>query len=77
MLKRPSRWMTLHFLNLLETDNIMLCILIPTDEETDEEVASEEPHPATPRFSTLLEDEGGTVLDSDEAFTQMFGYTAE
>lgn len=76
MLKRPSRWMTLHFLNLLETDNIMLCILIPTDEEADEEVASEEPQPATPRFSTLLEDEGGTVLDYDEAFTQMFGYTA-
>jgi diguanylate cyclase (GGDEF)-like protein/PAS domain S-box-containing protein len=68
--------MTLHFLNLLEADNIMLCILIPTDEEADEEVASEEPRPATPRFSTLLEDEGGTVLDSDEAFTQMFGYTA-
>src|SRR5271167_4556978 len=76
MLKRPSRWMTLHFLNLLEADNIMLCILIPTDEETDEEVASEEPQPATPRFSTLLEDEGGAILDSDEAFTQMFGYTA-
>jgi hypothetical protein len=27
----------------------MLCILIPTDEETDEEAASEEPQPATPR----------------------------
>jgi diguanylate cyclase (GGDEF)-like protein len=76
MLKRPSRWMTLHFLNLLEVDNIMLCILIPTDEQADEELASEESQPATPRFSTLLEDEGGTVLDSDEAFTQMFGYTA-
>src|SRR5271154_3005413 len=76
MLKMPSRWMTLHFLNLLEADNIMLCILIPTDEEAVEEIASEEPQPATPRFSTLLEDEGGTVLDCDEAFTQMFGYTA-
>jgi diguanylate cyclase (GGDEF)-like protein/PAS domain S-box-containing protein len=76
MLKRPSRWMTLHFLNLLEADNIMLCILIPTDEEAGEEETSEEPQPATPRFSTLLEDEGGTVLDCDEAFTQMFGFTA-
>jgi diguanylate cyclase (GGDEF)-like protein/PAS domain S-box-containing protein len=76
MLKRPSRWMTLHFIDLLETDNIMLCILIPTDEEAGEEVASEEAQPATPRFSTLLEDEGGTVLDCDEAFTQMFGYAA-
>ena len=76
LLKRPSYWMTLHFLNLLESDGIMLCILIPTDEEADEAVDGGEPQQATPRFSTLIEDEGGVVLDCDEAFTQMFGYTA-
>src|SRR6202035_1561657 len=32
---------------------------------------------AAPRFSTLLEDENGTILEPDEAFTQMFGYPAE
>src|SRR5271170_510312 len=42
MLKRPSRSMTLHFLNLLEADKVMLCILIPTDEATDDEAASDE-----------------------------------
>jgi diguanylate cyclase (GGDEF)-like protein/PAS domain S-box-containing protein len=77
MLKRPSRWVRLHFLNLLETHNIMLCVLIASDEEADVEGVTEELPAATPRFSTLLEDEGGNVLESDEAFTQMFGYTAE
>ncbi len=33
--------------------------------------------PAAPRFSTLIEDEGAKVVEVDDAFTQMFGYTAE
>jgi len=77
MLKRPSRWVTLHFIDLLETHGVLLGILIPSDEAADEETVTEELQPATPRFSTLLEDEDAKVLDSDEAFTQMFGYTAE
>ena len=52
---------------------------IPGNEATNDDTATAEPEfgAAPPRFSTLIEDENGTILESDEAFTQMFGYTAE
>ncbi|HYM54941.1 MAG TPA: PAS domain-containing protein, partial [Solirubrobacteraceae bacterium] len=78
LLDRPSRWVTLHFLDLRQEHDILLGILIPGEEMTgDEEAEAEELPPATPRFATLIEDEGGTVLECDDAFLQMFGYTAE
>jgi diguanylate cyclase (GGDEF)-like protein/PAS domain S-box-containing protein len=78
LLSRPSRWMTLHFLDIRPAHGVLLGIILPSDESGDESdgVADELP-PATPRFATLLEDEGAKVLDCDEAFVQMFGYTAE
>jgi diguanylate cyclase (GGDEF)-like protein/PAS domain S-box-containing protein len=79
LLSKPSRWMTLHFLDIRDAHGILLCVILPSEEpgeEHDEDDVEELP-PTAPRFSTLLEDELGKVLDCDAAFTQMFGYTPE
>jgi diguanylate cyclase (GGDEF)-like protein/PAS domain S-box-containing protein len=77
MLKEPTRWMTLHFLDLREHYGVNLGIVIPTDEISQEAREAEEGSSTTLRFSTLQEDETGLVLDCDDAFTQMFGYAPE
>jgi diguanylate cyclase (GGDEF)-like protein/PAS domain S-box-containing protein len=78
MLNKPSRWMTLHFLDLRHVHGVLLCVLLPSDETAaEQDDDGEELPPAAPRFSTLMEDEGGIVLECDDAFTQMFGYTAD
>ena len=76
LLSKPTRWVTLHFLDLRAAHDVRLCVVLPSDEpapvgEEAEDVA------AFPRFATLLEDEGAKVIECDEAFTQMFGYTEE
>ncbi len=79
MLNRPSRWMILHFLDIRANHGVLLGVVLPTGEAAEEEEEgpqTDELPPATPRFSTILEDEGAKVVDCDEAFTQMFGYTA-
>jgi diguanylate cyclase (GGDEF)-like protein/PAS domain S-box-containing protein len=79
LLASPSRWTTLHFFDLRGDHGVFLGVLIPGNEATNDDTATAEPEigAAPPRFSTLIEDENGTILESDEAFTQMFGYTAE
>jgi diguanylate cyclase (GGDEF)-like protein/PAS domain S-box-containing protein len=79
LLAMPSRWTTLHFFDLREDHGIFLGVLIPGEEAANDDTVTAEPEiaTATPRFSTLIEDENGTILEPDEAFTQMFGYTAE
>jgi diguanylate cyclase (GGDEF)-like protein/PAS domain S-box-containing protein len=78
MLSKPSRWVTLHFLDLRQIHGVLLCAIIPSDElAAEQDDDAEELPPAAPRFSTLMEDEGGIVLECDDAFTQMFGYAAE
>jgi diguanylate cyclase (GGDEF)-like protein/PAS domain S-box-containing protein len=78
MLSKPSRWMTLHFLDLRQVHGVLLCVLLPSDEAGEESSEDDaELPPAAPRFSSIMEDEGGIVLECDDAFTQMFGYTAE
>jgi diguanylate cyclase (GGDEF)-like protein/PAS domain S-box-containing protein len=78
MLDKPSTWVTLHFLDVREIHDALLCVILPTGEEPDE-VTGELPEAkgATVRFATLTEDEGANVIECDEAFTQMFGYTPE
>jgi diguanylate cyclase (GGDEF)-like protein/PAS domain S-box-containing protein len=76
LLRKPSTWTTLHFLDLREVHGVLLGIIIPSDEEADVEGDLEEQGPAAPRFCSLMEDEGARVLDCDPAFTDMFGYTA-
>jgi diguanylate cyclase (GGDEF)-like protein/PAS domain S-box-containing protein len=78
LLAKPSRWMTLHFLDLRRVHDVLLCVLLPSDEVAEgEDSQTDELPPAAPRFCTLMEDESGVVLDCDDAFTQMFGYAAE
>jgi diguanylate cyclase (GGDEF)-like protein/PAS domain S-box-containing protein len=79
LLSKPSSWVTLHFLDVREIHGTLMCIILPTDQavEDDGRPAAKEQAPAAPRFSTLLEDEGANVLECDDAFTQMFGYTPE
>jgi diguanylate cyclase (GGDEF)-like protein/PAS domain S-box-containing protein len=77
MLDRPTTWVTLHFLDVREIHDVLMCVILPSAEEPDESGEVPEVPPATPRFATLLEDESARVLECDEAFTQMFGYTAE
>jgi diguanylate cyclase (GGDEF)-like protein/PAS domain S-box-containing protein len=77
MLDKPTTWVTLHFLDVREIHEVVLCVILPGAEEPDESGEIREVEPATPRFATLLEDENARVIESDEAFTQMFGYTPE
>ena len=77
LLRRPSSWATLHFLDLREVHGVLLGVIIPSDEEADENGAVAEIAPAAPRFCSLMEDEVARVLDCDEAFTEMFGYSPE
>jgi diguanylate cyclase (GGDEF)-like protein/PAS domain S-box-containing protein len=77
MLTRPSRWVTLHFLDLRAAHDVMLCVILPSTEAAGEGEEDAEEIPAAPRFATLLEDEGAKVIECDEAFTQMFGYAPE
>jgi len=78
LLSKPSRWVTIHCLDLRATHDVLLCVVLPSNEEAEEELPGEaELEPAAPRFSTLIEDEGAKVLDCDEAFTKMFGYELE
>jgi diguanylate cyclase (GGDEF)-like protein/PAS domain S-box-containing protein len=77
MLATPSKWSTLHFLDLREVHGVFLGVILPSDEEAGDEPAEQETAPAAPRFCTLTEDEGARVLAADDAFTQMFGYTEE
>ncbi|HYM55158.1 MAG TPA: diguanylate cyclase [Solirubrobacteraceae bacterium] len=77
MLSDPSRWVTLHFLDLREAHGVLMCIVLPSDEPGEEGGMAQEPTPAAPRFATLLEDDGANVLECDETFTQMFGYAPE
>ena len=79
LLSKPSQWMTLQFLDLRSAHGALLCVLLPSEEAPAQEQSreAEEVAPAAPRFCTLTEDETGVVLDVDESFTPMLGYTAE
>ncbi|HEY2215991.1 MAG TPA: PAS domain S-box protein, partial [Solirubrobacteraceae bacterium] len=77
LLSKPSRWVTLHFLDLRGAHGVMLCVVLPSTEEAPDGEDGAEEVAAAPRFATLLEDEGAKVIECDEAFTQMFGYTPE
>ncbi len=77
LLSKPSRWVTLHFMDLSNMHGVRLCVVLPSDEQAGEEEDEVEETAAAPRFATLLEDESAKVLECDAAFTEMFGYTAE
>ncbi|HEX4482454.1 MAG TPA: diguanylate cyclase [Solirubrobacteraceae bacterium] len=79
MLSQPKRWVALHLLDLTGTHGVRLCVILPGDEAAEDDGHEDGgPAPAAggPRFATLLEDEGAKVIECDDAFTEMFGYTA-
>jgi diguanylate cyclase (GGDEF)-like protein/PAS domain S-box-containing protein len=77
LLRRPSTWTTLHFIDLREMHGVLLGVIIPSDETAEAGEQDEEQPPAAPRFCALTEDEGARVLGCDAAFTEMFGYSCE
>jgi diguanylate cyclase (GGDEF)-like protein/PAS domain S-box-containing protein len=77
MLATPTKWSTLHFIDLREVHGVFLGAILPSDEDATNEPTEQEMTPAAPRFCTLTEDEGARVLGADDAFTEMFGYTEE
>jgi diguanylate cyclase (GGDEF)-like protein/PAS domain S-box-containing protein len=77
LLRKPSTWATLHFIDMREIHGVLLGVIIPSDEEAGDDGHTDETLPSGPRFCSLTEDEGARVLDCDDAFTEMFGYTAE
>jgi diguanylate cyclase (GGDEF)-like protein/PAS domain S-box-containing protein len=77
LLRKPSTWATLHFIDMREIHGVLLGVIIPSDEAVGDDGHAEEIAPSGPRFCSLTEDEGARVLDCDDAFTEMFGYTAE
>jgi diguanylate cyclase (GGDEF)-like protein/PAS domain S-box-containing protein len=77
MLRKPTSWATLHFLDLREIHGVLLGIVIPSSEEAEDAGELEEQPFAAPRFCSLMEDETAKVLDCDDAFTEMFGYDLE
>jgi diguanylate cyclase (GGDEF)-like protein/PAS domain S-box-containing protein len=74
LLRKPSTWTTLHFLDLREVHGVLLGVVIPSEEQADGDGAAEEQTPAAPRFCWLKEDESAKVITCDRAFTEMFGY---
>jgi diguanylate cyclase (GGDEF)-like protein/PAS domain S-box-containing protein len=68
---------TLHFLDTRDVHGVLLCVILPSDQEGEDAGVEEEAVVAAPRFCSLMEDEGANVLECDDAFTAMFGYTAE
>jgi diguanylate cyclase (GGDEF)-like protein/PAS domain S-box-containing protein len=79
LLRRPDTWATLHFLDVREIHGVFMGIVLPSDEHAagDEEAGDlAAGGPASPRFCSLMEDEGAKVVDCDDAYTEMFGYTA-
>jgi diguanylate cyclase (GGDEF)-like protein/PAS domain S-box-containing protein len=77
MLATPTKWSTLHFIDLREVHGVFLGAILPSDEDAAEEPTELPTSPAAPRFCTLTEDEGARVVGADDAFTEMFGYTEE
>ncbi len=75
LLRKPSTWTTLHFIDLREVHGVLLGVIIPSDEHADGTGEAAALAPAPPRFCSLLEDEGARVLGCDQSFTEMFGYS--
>jgi diguanylate cyclase (GGDEF)-like protein/PAS domain S-box-containing protein len=75
----PGQWRVVRMLDLRATHGVVLSIVWPTDEAASELVdAPERPAASTtPRFCSRMQDEEGNVVDCDEAYLQMFGYSTD
>ena len=70
-------WMDLYFLDTRPKYGVLLGILVPTGEAAEAAAVAQAQAEAAPRFATLLENERAEVIDCDEAFERMFGYSRE
>jgi diguanylate cyclase (GGDEF)-like protein/PAS domain S-box-containing protein len=79
MRNNPSQWWVVRMLDLRNTHGVVLTVLWPTsDGGTVQATANvDSPKSMTPRFSTRKQDREGSVIDCDEAYLQMFGYSTE
>src|SRR5580704_554223 len=55
MLRRPSVWTTLHFLDLREVHGVLLGVVLPSEKEACGEESPGALAPAQPRFCSLME----------------------
>ncbi|MCW3020163.1 MAG: putative signaling protein [Solirubrobacterales bacterium] len=79
MRPNPAQWWVVRMLDLRNTHGVVLSVLWPTSEgRSDTEPApAETPGSTTPRFGTRKQDEEGNVIECDEAYLHMFGYSTE
>jgi diguanylate cyclase (GGDEF)-like protein/PAS domain S-box-containing protein len=79
MRTNPSQWWIVRMLDLRNTHGVVLTVLWPTSDvdATVSTAATQAPASMTPRFSTRKQDHEGSVIDCDEAYLQMFGYSLE
>ncbi len=79
MRTNPAQWWVVRMLDLRNTHGVVLTVLWPTsDGGSDTNRATvEAPGSTTPRFGTRKQDEEGNVIECDDAYLQMFGYTVE
>jgi diguanylate cyclase (GGDEF)-like protein/PAS domain S-box-containing protein len=75
----PDRWMTVRLLDLRKAHGVVLNVVWPCDQTRDDEQNSVPGVIASmpARFCTRKQDQEGSVLDCDEAYLQMFGYTRD
>jgi diguanylate cyclase (GGDEF)-like protein/PAS domain S-box-containing protein len=77
----PGRWMTVRLLDMRHSRGVVLNMMWPSGEAPEDEssraAAPSASLSTTPRFCSRKQDEEGNVLDCDEAYLQMFGYTRE
>ncbi|HLM85702.1 MAG TPA: diguanylate cyclase [Solirubrobacteraceae bacterium] len=76
----PRQWMNVLMLDMRHNRGIVLNMMWPCDEAPEDEESRVAPSASlstTPRFCTRKQDEEGNVLDCDEAYLQMFGYSRE
>ena len=79
MRKDPAQWWVVRMLDLRTTHGVVLTILWPTSEGRADagQAPVETPSSTTPRFGTRKQDEEGNVIECDDAYLHMFGYSEE
>jgi diguanylate cyclase (GGDEF)-like protein/PAS domain S-box-containing protein len=79
MRSNPAQWWVVRMLDLRNTHGVVLTVLWPTSEAgaPAPTAALDAPASMTPRFSTRKQDVEGSVIDCDESYLRMFGYSTE
>jgi diguanylate cyclase (GGDEF)-like protein/PAS domain S-box-containing protein len=75
----PEQWMVVRMLDLRKAHGVIVSVVWPTSEAPPDESrrSAEASSSTTPRFCTRKQDEEGNVIDCDDAYLQMFGYSSE